>query len=436
MANAYDAKDMERLADEAKAKSPIAVINEILRYSNIPIKISIRANEKIMASRDGSPEYSAAELSDGERNALLISGNVLTVPEQTLLIIDEPERHLHRSIISPLLSELFERRTDCSFIISTHDPNLPLADPDARVLLLRSCEFDGQGFQIWEADMLPSCNSVDEKLKSDILGSRRKIIFVEGTESSLDKALYSLLFPNVSVIPKGSSLEVERAVKGLRAVEAFHWLEVYGIIDGDGLDTNQLSAKENHGIYALPYYSIEAIYFNSKIIEKIALRQASIIGDDGEELKIKAINSGIAGIKDHTNHLSKNVAKRAVRRSIYEQIPNDNKLLEGHNIQIQNNSSKIHAKKQKDLDTAVSNGNWEKILKICPIRESSSLDNISKELKFRNKGLYIRAVRQLLIEDLDALKFIQSLFGNLTSTFQKSHYMFKNRLAVTKKSDV
>ena len=43
--------------------------------------------------------YGAAELSDGERNALLISAEILTAKDGTLLIIDEPERHLHRSII-------------------------------------------------------------------------------------------------------------------------------------------------------------------------------------------------------------------------------------------------------------------------------------------------------------------------------------------------
>lgn len=122
MAAAYDAGDMEGLKEAAKVEAPITVINELLRQSNIPIEITIRANERVMASKDGGPEYSAVELSDGERNALMIAGNVLTAPPGTLLIIDEPERHLHRSIIAPLLSLLFERRSDCGFVISTHDP--------------------------------------------------------------------------------------------------------------------------------------------------------------------------------------------------------------------------------------------------------------------------------------------------------------------------
>ena len=82
-----------------------------------------------MASKSGSKPYSIAQLSDGERNALLIATNVLTVKDGTLVLIDEPERHLHRSIISPLLTHLFAQRPECAFIVSTHDVMLPLDNP-------------------------------------------------------------------------------------------------------------------------------------------------------------------------------------------------------------------------------------------------------------------------------------------------------------------
>ena len=92
IAAAYDDRDMEGLDEAGKVEAPITVINELLRQSNLPIKITIQANERIVASKNGGPEYSAAELSDGERSALLIAGNILTAPPGTLLIIDEPER--------------------------------------------------------------------------------------------------------------------------------------------------------------------------------------------------------------------------------------------------------------------------------------------------------------------------------------------------------
>ena len=82
-----DAGDMQAAAEASKKEAPISIINELLRQSNIPITISIRENERVMAGKNGGPEYSAAELSDGERSALLIAGNVLTAPIGTLLVL-------------------------------------------------------------------------------------------------------------------------------------------------------------------------------------------------------------------------------------------------------------------------------------------------------------------------------------------------------------
>jgi len=86
-------KDLEEI-EKATENNPsiTAMISEILHRSNIPITIEIAENERLMASRDGSPRHSAIALSDGERNALLIAADVLTAPPGTLLLIDEPER--------------------------------------------------------------------------------------------------------------------------------------------------------------------------------------------------------------------------------------------------------------------------------------------------------------------------------------------------------
>lgn len=413
IAAAYDSGDMDAAKVAAKKEAPIAIINELLRQSNIPITISIRANERVMASKDGGPAYSAAELSDGERNALLIAGNVLTALPDTLLVIDEPERHLHRSIISPLLSQLFERRPDCGFVISTHDHDLPLEVPGARTLLLRSCNFNGQNVQSWEADELPADSPIDDTLKRDLLGARREILFVEGTESSLDKPLYSLIFPMVSVIPKGSCRDVEHAVVGSRAGEGFHWLRAFGIADGDGYALDQINAKRESGIYALPFYSVEAIYFHPRIIEWIAARQAAVSGEDAGELAQAALAAGVTAVSGHTERLSQKVAKKAVRRLITEQIPNDDELLAGKRVVIENDAAAICATRKSELDAAVTSGDWEAILTKCPVRESSALANIATALDFRTKEDYEKAVRHLLTMDDDALGFVRGLFGNL-----------------------
>ena len=386
--------DMVAAQEAAKIEAPISVVNELLCQSNIPIAIRIRDDGRIVAKKEGFPEYGAAELSDGERNALLIAGDVLTAPRDTLLIIDEPERHLHRSIISPLLSNLFERRPDCGFVVSTHDHDLPLEVHGSRTLLLRSCDFNGRNVQSWEADELPSDRPIDDILKRDLLGARRKILFVEGTESSLDKPLYSLIFPMVSVIPKGSCRDVELAVAGIRESDDLHWLRAFGIVDGDGYAPDQIQEKRDKGVYALPYYSVEAIYFYPKIIKWIASLQADVSGKDASEMTQRALSAGISAIKGQTDRLSEKVAKKSVRKRVLEKIPNDDTLLEGLPINIQNDANAICSERKSKLDAALAGSeaesNWQTILTMCPVRESSALADISAALDFRRVEDYER----------------------------------------------
>ena len=210
-------------------------------------------------------------------------------------------------------------------------------------------------------------------------------------------------------------MRLSKPFVGARAAEALHWLRAFGIADSDGLDANQLAAKRERGVYALPYYSVEAIYFHPWVIGKIASRQASVSGADSSELMKAAIVSGVATIKDHTYRLSQKAAKKALRKSVMEQIPNNDDLLAGQNIQIVNYSTATHAARKEELDSAVVDGNWKAILTACPVRESDALESISKVLGFRKRQDYQKAVRHLLAEDADTLNFVRDLFGDLTT---------------------
>ena len=413
IAKFYRLGDMDSADHVAHKDAPIATINDLLVHSNIPICISISSKERLLASKNGGPKYSVAELSDGERNAILIAGAVLTAPSGNLLIIDEPERHLHRSIIAPLLSELFTRRLDCSFVISTHDPDLPSVMSRSRIFLLRSCKFEDSRVAVWDADELSPGTQIDDQTKRDILGSRRIIVFVEGTESSLDKALYNLVFPMASVVPKGSRRDVERAVSGVQSGESFHWLSAFGIVDGDGYDLDEYQASRTKNVYALPYYSVESVYFHPWIIKRIASLKSGITGEAVSDLTIKARSAAVKAIRYETGRLSRYVSKQLIRRHFYEQIPNDDDLLDTEEITVKTRSKAILTARKKELDDAVRQNDWETLITKCPVKKSSALVDISAALGFRNKDEYEMSVRQLLKTDNDAMCFVRKLFDDL-----------------------
>lgn len=87
IAGAVDDNELDLAKTLSKNDAPIKKINKLLRLSNIPIEISVHHNEQVVASKNGCTPYSIAELSDGERNAILIAADVLTVKDGTLVLI-------------------------------------------------------------------------------------------------------------------------------------------------------------------------------------------------------------------------------------------------------------------------------------------------------------------------------------------------------------
>ena len=60
--------------------------------------------------------------------------------------------------------------------------------------------------------------------------------------STCDSARDTALFPDISVVPTGSCVDVERAVTGLRESLNYHHVEAYGLIDRDDrTDDEQLA---------------------------------------------------------------------------------------------------------------------------------------------------------------------------------------------------
>lgn len=415
IAGAVDAGDISGAQMLAKVEAPVKVINALLRQSNLPIEISVDGDQ-VLAKKSGSEPFSIAKLSDGERNALLIAANVLTVPPETLLVIDEPERHLHRSIISPLLTLLFAQRPDCSFVVSTHDLMLCVDNPSSKVLLVRDCSIVSGSVGSWDVDLLESAADIDEHLKQDILGARRKILFDEGVAgTSLDEPLYSLIFPGVSVVAKAGCREVERAVLGVRDSTKLHWIEAFGIIDGDGRDLAEIAELEKKGIYALDVYSVESIYYDPVIQQKVALRQCELVGGDPTAKLEAAKTAALTALGPHGDRLALRIAEKSVRQQFTDQLPAGDTISSATTpISITVDAKSILDAEKRRYHDLLQSQDLEALIARYPVRETGALAAISGKLGFQDRRSYEQAVRKLLMSDAAALDHVRGRFKNLT----------------------
>jgi len=408
---AVDVKDSDEVNRLAAKDGAFSTLNRLLRLANLDISVSVEANDEIMATRKGSESYSIAKLSDGERNAILIAANVLTVPAGTLLLIDEPERHLHRSIVSPLLSLLLKEKPECTFIVSTHEPLLPIDNPGSKVLLTRSCVYEGDTVGAYDIDLLENCTIIDDDLKRTILGERRKIVFVEGVEHSLDKPLYSLLFPNASIVAKGSCREVEDAVVGIKNTSDLHWVKPFGLVDNDSSEPERIAVLQAKGVIPLNVYSVESIYYHPEVQKLVGEKLASVVGGDlGEKLE-KAKVDAIKTISEKAKHLSARIAEKSARAQVFSLLPKKGEVAAGGKRTAEIDFAKCAQDEEARIQTLVSASDFVGVLQRYPIRESAALDAIAKALSFANRTQYEAAVQNVLVHDAAAVSLVRGLLG-------------------------
>ena len=396
-----------------KNEDPLEALSELLRSANLHFTFTVDRNASIVANKLDSATYSAAEMSDGERNALLLTAEVLTVPSGTLIFVDEPELHLHRSIIAPLLNGLFSKRADCAFVISIHEVMLPFDNPNSKILLVRGCTYRNEAAAAWDADLLDSHSEIGEELKRDILGARRDILFTEGEEWNLDKSLYARILPNVSVIAKGSKRSVENAVKGIRGSHELHWLKAHGIVDGDGLGEHEAEELKESHIYSIGSYAVESLYYDPVVQRKLAKRLCAVTGGEPEERLERAKASALSALESHEERLSERIAKRRLRDIILRHLPTPEDPFPKCTKSLNFDSQRILEKARQEFRDALDRMDLSTIIRRYPIKETPVPDRIAKGLGFKNTKEYEKAVWKLLDEDMDVLKYMRGLLGGL-----------------------
>ena len=396
IASRVDKRDLDgatRLSSETR--SPFDTLNQLLDLGTLAVTLENSKSEEIVAChRSSRAKYDIAKMSDGERSAVILAGNVLTADEGTIFVIDEPERHLHRAIIEPLLSAVFSQRPDCSFVIATHEIALPATDPSSVVLMVRSCTWRGELAKEWEVDVLPADSPLPEDLRRAILGTRRTLLFVEGTQSSLDCRLYGALFPAISVIPVGNAREVQEAVKGLRETEDVHSIRALGAVDGDDRSAASTEKLARDGVFVLNTSSVEGLYYCSEAIAAVAAHQAHALGLDHADITASAHRKALSVLDDDElkTRMAARRSERLVRTRALSSLPGWESIRSHPDRDIAVTVPSPVRDEMRRYRELVADGDLDGLVGRYPIRESGAFDCIAKELHCRDRNDYCRMV--------------------------------------------
>lgn len=225
--------------------------------------------------------YEAHKMSDGERIILYLVARVMQAPQNGLIVVDEPEVFLHRTVVDKLWDKLEKEREDCTFIYMTHD--LQFA---ASRVGVKSWIKEYIYPSTWDIQLIDD-SAIPEQLLMELLGSCKKVLFCEGTSTtSLDKKIFNELFPDYSIYPLESCKEVVSYTKAFNAIPNTN-TKAIGIVDSDFRSKEEIADLKTSQIYTYGVAEIENIFLVEAFLK--AFKEYHRFDGDVENIKASII---------------------------------------------------------------------------------------------------------------------------------------------------
>jgi len=111
--------------------------------------------------------------------------------------------------------------------------------------------------------------------------------------------------------------------------------------------------------------------------------------------------------------MSERAVEKTLRDVLDKHWPKQSDIAAGRPISITIDVAATVAAESGELNTAINDGNIERIVCRYPVRETPLLTEVARKLGFQNREQYENAVRKLLMDDSNALAFVKAYFGTL-----------------------
>jgi ABC-type cobalamin/Fe3+-siderophores transport system ATPase subunit len=225
----------------------------------------IGSEVRATVSANATDSYPARAMSDGERVIFYLIGQCLSAPANSIVLVDEPELHLHKAIQTTLWDSVEKARPDCIFVYLTHDLEFAAGRSNATKICLT--DYTNGEFS-WFS--VPAQEEIPEAVYLEILGSRKPILFVEGVVGSHDFSIYQIAYPQFTVKPVGGCSAVVAATKAFRGIKDIHHLECFGLVDRDYLEDGQIESYNRAGIFTPKVAEVENLYLIAPLVAAVA----------------------------------------------------------------------------------------------------------------------------------------------------------------------
>ena len=369
-----------------------------------PIKIIVNVKKN-------DSKYSINGLSDGERCILFYIGNVLLAPENSYIVVDEPETFLNAAVYNELWDLLISERPDCQFIFASHNMDFVQSRTNATYIWCKKFEAPYD----LDYQVLEETQEMPLSLLTEVSGTKKPILFCEGTKTSIDYQIYSKLFSDLCFVkPVQGHKQVIQYTKAYNKLKKLYGNKAYGIIDYDWMDEARIENYKKKNIFVLPFNEIEMLLIDEEIVR-------FVLGDDDQDKTQKCNKLKDAVISSCTTNKDK-IIRIALKKKLDE-------FMEGHLIETREPTEECaltfldNLSKEFDItvtlenitkmvEDSIASSEFSTILKICNLKNeiigSKEIKEIVSNLKEKalssiamNNDLQI-TLRHKYFEELEA----------------------------------
>ena len=373
------------------------------------IKFDIDTKNTVVKVEKNGSKYSINGLSDGERCILFYIGNVLLAPENSYIIVDEPETFLNAAVYNELWDLLISERPDCQFIFASHNMDFVQSRTNATYIWCKNFEAPYD----LDYQVLEESQEIPLPLLTEVSGAKKPILFCEGTKTSIDYQIYSKLFSEFCFVkPVQGHKQVIQYTKAYNKLKKSHGNEAYGIIDYDWMDGARIQNYKKKNIFVLPFNEIEMFLIDEEIVNYV-------LSDDEEDKKQK-----IKKLRDTVIGLCITNKDKIIRIALKKKL---DEFMEGNLIEtreptedeartfLENLSEKFDITVTlenitKMVEDSIASSDFSTILKICNLK-NEIID--SKEIKEIVSNLKEKALSSIALDNDLQKKLRQKYFEEL-----------------------
>lgn len=339
-------------------------------------------------------KYHASEMSDGERVIFYLIAEVICAPENSIIIIDEPEMHLHKSLVKDLFNSIEILRPDCSFIYLTHDIDFAFSRQNATKIWAKSYETN----DVWDYEILNNELPIPEQLYLEVLGSRNPVLFIEGDNSSIDYQLYEQVYKDNTLKPLGSCDKVIQTVKSFNEQNDFHHINSNGIIDRDRRTQDEIGRLNSKQIWVLDVAEAENLLLIEEIVKSVALHMGEDPESTFEKVKQNLLDYFESQLESQVLiHFREILRQEMLKASNFNENKIDKVILEVDAAVKTINKKEIFSRIKSDFKKIIETSDYVGILRVFNLKNALIPESkVCALTGLKNKESYLGLVLTLL----------------------------------------